>query len=459
MRAARLLLLALAAAPLASAPAARAADTVPGRVIVSYAAHTTAAERAAVQRRAGVGEPRAIGPRTRALAILDGGSVAATVSELERSPHVRAAAGDPIAHAAGGPIAHVAFIPNDPGSTGQPGGWQLDQWNFLPGTGVDAPRAWDNLVARGRAGGRGVRIAVLDTGVAYERRDGFRRSPDLSRFRLAHGFDFCPRRGQSGDPCAGADGHPNDDNGHGTHVTSTIAESTGNGIAETGLAYGATIIPVKVLNKFGDGDAESIAAGVRFAVDRGAQIINLSFEFGTSVTSAREIPAIVDAIRHARNKGVLVVGASGNTASDVAYPAALPSVVAVGAVTAHGCLAEYSNVGPQIDLVAPGGGRDAALPDQPACQPSDPGRPVLQMTFAGKRTVFGLPTDYTGTSMAAPHVSATAALIIASGLLGARPSPAAQLQRMQATARDLGAPGLDSMYGAGIVDAGAATAS
>ena len=77
-----------------------------------------------------------------------------------------------------------AWIPNDPGTSGVPGGWQQDQWNFLPGTGVDAPRAWDNLIAAGRPGGRGVTVAVLDSGVAYANRGRFKKSPDLKRDSL-----------------------------------------------------------------------------------------------------------------------------------------------------------------------------------------------------------------------------------------------------------------------------------
>src|SRR4051812_45736579 len=153
-------------------------------------------------------------------------------------------------------VAH-AWIPDDKGIGGL--GWQADQWNFLPGTGVDAPRAWDNLFGAGHPGGKGVKIAVLDSGVAYENHGAFKRSPDLKPIRFAKGYDFCPRAGTYGVACVGSDAHPDDDLGHGTHVASTIAETPNNGIAETGLAYGATIIPVKVLNRRGDGDERSIS--------------------------------------------------------------------------------------------------------------------------------------------------------------------------------------------------------
>ncbi len=348
-----------------------------------------------------------------------------------------------------------AWIPNDPGLSGT--GWQTDQWNFNPGTGVDAPRAWDNLFAAGRPGAKGVRIAVLDSGVAYETRGSYKKSPDLKGIRFAKGYDFCARAGDDVDACQGTDSHPDDDYGHGTHVASTIVETPNNGVGLTGLAYGATIIPVKVLNRYGDGDEDSIAKGIRYAARQRAQIINLSFEFGTSTNSADQIPLIASAVKYARKKGALIVAAAGNTAYDrVAYPAALPGVVSVGAITEHGCLAAYSTTGPGLDLVAPGGGADATLPGTP-CQGAA-GRPVFQLTFAGNRRTFGYPTDYYGTSMAAPHVSATAALIIASGVLGKHPTPAQIEARLKATARDLGAPGYDTRFGNGLIDAGAATA-
>src|SRR3954452_21910589 len=352
-----------------------------------------------------------------------------------------------------------SFQPIDPGASGQPGGWAKDQWNFLPGTGVNAPPAWDALIAKGRPGGKGVKVAVLDTGVAYEDRGKFPSSPDLSRYRFATGRDFCPHSGPNGDPCDGEDAYPDDPNGHGTHVASTIAEATYNGIGETGLAYGATIMPVKVLDRNGFGDEQSIAQGMRYAVDHGAQVINLSFEFDSSIDSPSRVPFVVSALRHAVLHRVLVVAAAGNAArTQLAYPAALSGVVSVGAVTEHGCLADYSDSGPGLDLVAPGGGNDARrLPGDPNCHPETPGRPIIQMTYTTSKRHFGLPTDYMGTSMAAPHVSATAALVIASGVLGTRPTLKALQTRLKASARDLGAPGPDPVYGAGIVDAGAAT--
>ncbi|MBE2315223.1 S8 family serine peptidase [Solirubrobacter sp. CPCC 204708] len=358
------------------------------------------------------------------------------------------------------PTTAHAWIPDDKGIGGL--GWQADQWNFLPGTGVDAPRAWDNLFAAGRPGGKGVKIAVLDSGAAYRSNGRFKQSPELKSIRFAKGYDFCARTSDGFNACEGRDAYPNDDYGHGTHVISTIAETTGNGVGLTGLAYGATIIPVKVLNARGEGDEATIAAGIRYAVKQGAQVINLSFEFGEGTTSANQIRSIAAAVRYARSKNVTLVAASGNTKSSrVGFPAALPGVISVGAVTERGCAAVYSNTGDGLDLVAPGGGRDMAVPGQANCLPNGPdGRPIFQLTFARERKVtsFGYPGDYFGTSMATPHVSATAALIIASGVLGSKPTPDQIEAHLKATARDLGVPGVDSIYGAGMVDAGAATA-
>jgi hypothetical protein len=151
-------------------------------------------------------------------------------------------------------------------------------------------------------------------------------------------------------------------------VASTIAERTGNGYGLTGLAYNATIMPVRVLDDAGEGDAADIARGVRFAASRGADVINLSLEFGTDVRAA-EIPELLDAIRYAHGRGAVVVGASGNDGSAaLAYPARATDVLSVGSTTEHGCLSAFSNTGSGLDLVAPGGGEDAPLADD-RCAP------------------------------------------------------------------------------------------
>ena len=439
---------ALAAASLAALlPAAARADGstpgalpehVPGEVIVTYAPDTTPATRARVQRRSGLAAGRTVTSRTRVLHIRDGESVAGTVAELRDQPAVASAAPNAIAHAA-------EYIPGDPGRAGTPKGWESLQWNFAGPYGVNAPDAWSNLIDARHPGGKGVTVAVLDTGIAYENRGRYRRSPDFRASHFTAPYDFVSR-----------DRHPDDENGHGTHVAGTINEATDNDVALTGLAYGATIMPVRVLDRYGDGDSATISKGLRYAVRHGADVVNLSFEFDQG-TSSRDVPDLLTALAYARRKGVLVVGASGNEGdARIAFPARAGSVLSVGATTEHGCEARYSNSGAHLDLVAPGGGSDASLHDDSHCQPNErEGRPIYQLTFTSSPRAFGLPGDYVGTSMAAPHVSATAALVIASGVLGDEPSPAAVERRLKDTARPMGPR---RHYGAGLIDAAVATA-
>jgi serine protease len=431
-----LLAAAVAAVLVAGAAPARAADTVPDEVVVTPAAPATAASTAAAQP-----EPRT--ERTR-----PGESVPQAIRRLKRTRGVADAVPNYVARAAEA----APFYPNDPGRHTKAGNWQKVQWNMTGPYGVNAPQAWGNLIAAGRPGGRGVVVAVLDTGVAYTDRDGAHRSPDLAKGTFVRGYDFVDR-----------DDLPTDRNGHGTHVASTIAEATNNGIALTGLAYGAKIMPVRVLDDQGEGDATTIARGVRYAADHGAQVINLSLEFpddgyGNELRPS-DIPQLMSALRHAYKKRVLVVAATGNEGrTAVDYPAKAPNVLGVGATTEHGCLSAFSNRGEGQDIVAPGGGRDARF-SETNCTSATRGRDITQMTIDQVGSwQFGLPGGYEGTSMATPHVSATAALVIASGVIGAKPTPLALTRHLQKTARDLGAPGYDTRYGAGLVDAAAATA-
>jgi serine protease len=428
--------------PLASARAGSLAYA-PNRILVKYATVTPARARAAAARGAGAGATSVTAPHTRLLRLAPGVNLGAALHALRRRPDVTWAVPDYRAHAAG-------LIPDDVGNGTQPGDWQQLQWNFSGPFGVNAPQAWSNVAADGAPGGKGVVVAVLDTGVAYATHGRFLRSPDFSRYGFTGGYDFIAHNR-----------FPNDRNGHGTFVTGTIAEATDNRYGLTGLAFAARIMPVRVLDSAGEGEASTIAEGVRYAVKHGAQVINLSLEFSSNVTAA-DIPELLEALRYARRRGVLVVAAAGNEAhTAVAYPARAPNVVAVGATTEHGCLADYSNDGSGLTLVAPGGGADASLPGDPNCNPEAPGgRDVFQVTFTGASPRrFGMPGGYEGTSMAAPHVSATAALIIASGVLGRHPTPAQLVARLRATARKLGGGGDEALYGAGLVDAAAATAA
>jgi serine protease len=161
-----------------------------------------------------------------------------------------------------------------------------------------------------------------------------------------------------------------------------------------------------------------------------------------------------------------VVAAAGNdSTSRLAYPAAAPTVISVGATTRDRCLADYSNGGARLDLVAPGGGDDASLSTDPDCHPLRTLPAVHQMTFqdldsltpGANATRFGYPGTF-GTSMAAPAVSATAALVIASGVIGRHPSPDGILNRLERTATPLGGAAPNDEYGWGLLNAGAATA-
>lgn len=337
--------------------------------------------------------------------------------------------------------ARASFVPDDPG-------WQRLQWNFTGPFGVDALGAWRHLIAAGRPGGVGVTVAVVDTGVAYRREGRQPASPDLRLARFVAGHDFV-----DDDPYAV------DRDGHGTHVASTIAQATDNGLGLTGLAYGVSLMPVRVLDDEGVGSVRNIAAGVRFAALNGADVINVSLELHQRLRAPQLVP-LIRALALARSRGAVVVASTGNEAArTVAFPARSDRVIAVGASTEHGCLSDLSNTGDGIDLVAPGGGLDGPYDDDPRCDPADDtGRSVVQLTLSSPdRRRFVLTERYDGTSMAAAHVSAAAALIIASGVIGRHPSPEAVRRRLMATARDLGTPGPDRRYGAGLLDAEAAT--
>jgi serine protease len=433
---------ALAAALVLGAPAlANAADVVPGKVIVRYKADATRSERAAVQRLTGTRFGTQLPGGSRTLTIHDGESVSKTVAELNRHDKVAYAVPDYQVHAA-------EFVPNDPG---RGAGWQQLQWNFVGRWGVRAPQAWDFALAAGAPGGRGVVVAVIDSGVAYENHGRFRRAPDLggSRFTKAR-YDWVDH-----------DTHPDDEESHGTHVTGTIAQQTNNARGLTGLAYNVKIMPLRVLDSQGNGDGANIARAIRYAVKHHANVINMSVEFDTSL-KAGDIPDVIAALHYAAKKNVVLVAASGNEGiGKVAYPARDSQVISVGATTYDGCLAEYSNAGRGLDLVAPGGGQDAPFRgnamDRANCNPSGADRQIVQQTLSGDTRHFRL-VGFEGTSFATPHVTAAAALLIATKRLGAHPKPAQIKARLKATARDLGPVGNDAHYGAGLLDVGAALA-
>jgi serine protease len=382
-------------------------------------------------------------------------SVREAAAALRANPSVEYAAPDYIATASTSD--EEPFVPNDPGPIsgppGPPGGWVSKQWNFLPWEGIstplvpispggiDAVGAWENLAAAGHPGAAGVTVAVLDTGIAYRSLGTrFRRSPDFAAGQFVKGHDFVE-----------GDRLPLDENGHGTHVAGTIAEKTNNGIGLTGLAYRAKLMPVRVLDAQGRGRADQIAKGIRFAVANGADVINMSFNFGCG----REVPGVDEALRQAYRQGVITVASVGNLGSEacVAPPATAPHTIGVGGSTEGGCLGSYSLAGRDVDVLAPGGG-----PPLSGCASFSSGS-IYQVTLkAGSTRRFGEPGSYVGTSMAAAHVSGVAAMVLASGTVEHKRAPsrvAAVTKRLRRTARSLGQP--TTREGAGLIDAALAT--
>jgi len=393
----------------------------------------------------------------RAVTLPRGAGVQRTAAALRRNPRVAYAEPNYLATASAVP---APFDPDDSGALeGTPeasssaGGWAFKQWNFLafeepagggmpisPG-GIDAVGAWRNLIEAGRPGASGVVVAVLDSGMAYRSLGTrFRRSPDFDANQFVAGYDFVEH-----------DRLPLDESGHGTHVAGTIAERTDNGIGLTGLAYRAKLMPVRVLDAEGFGNALDIARGIRFAVAHRAKVINMSFNFACG----KRVPMVEEALREAYERGVVTVASAGNLGSEscVSPPATGPRVIAVGGSTEGGCLGSYSLAGTAIDIVAPGGG----IP-QSRC-PSVAARPIYQVTLQTDPKTFAIPANYVGTSMAAAHVSGVAAMVLASGAINPALKPEARVstvtKKLRHTARDLGLP--RTQQGAGLLDAAAAT--
>ena len=296
------------------------------------------------------------------------------------------------------------------------------QWNFNSQYGINVEPAWDI------SNGEGVVVAVIDTGVKQS-------APDLANTRFVPGYDF-----------VNADTDPTDDNGHGTHVTGTIAQSTNNNEGVAGVAYGCTILPVKVLDSSGSGTLSQLVDGIYYASGKNnvnkADVISMSLGFPPYVTATMLAP-LFPALDFADSQGIVIVAAAGNDGvSKISYPAAYDKCIAVGATRYDGTRSYYSNYGSALDIMAPGG-------DMKVDQNKDGyGDGILQNTFDPKTGIFSY-YFYQGTSMATPHVSGVAALLIADGVTG----PENVRKAMQSTAKDRGTSGWDSGYGYGIVDA------
>ncbi len=393
-------------------------EYVPGELIVKFTPGISNEKIASINSRHGT-SVKYTSPYAgfKILHIPKGKTVPEMVEKYNRNPNVE--------YAVVNSIAHAFMTPNDPLYSYQ---WHLDNDNY---GGINMEAAWDI------SDGTGVIVAVLDTGVAYENYGRYYRiAPDLANTHFVAGYDFVNN-----------DAHPNDDNSHGTHVTGTIAQSTNNGVGVAGVAYNCTIMPVKVLNKRGSGTLDQLVDGIYFATNNSADVISMSLGWPPGYDPGQPLK---DALDYAHNSGVTIVCASGNdAASQVSYPAAYEKCIAVGATRYDETRASYSNYGYALDIMAPGG--DLSV-DQNEDGYDDG---VLQNTFnpnTKNPRDFGY-WFFSGTSMATPHVSAVAALVISAGVAT---TPDDVREVLQSTAEDKGSAGWDPQYGHGIVDAHAA---
>jgi serine protease len=346
------------------------------------------------------------------------------------------------------------------------------QWNFPA---IDMERAWDIQTSAGSE----ITVAVLDTGVAFSTRV-LRYENSTVPCRLESGGPLYPPPGIMEVPFAVGpelgdakfvsprdfiweDDRPFDLDGHGTHVSGTIGQLTNNGVGVAGMAYNVRIMPVKVIddawdclfNSPGFGTDDTVARGIRYAADAGAHVINLSI----GRTSGGPAPAITEAIRYAVSRGVFVAVAAGNTFESGNAPSrtaeAAPAINGMMAVAAVGRALErayYSTTNSYVEITAPGGdqrrdGGSGGILQQTLDQD------LLHTYENGPQRVTPPRADtfayyyFQGTSMATPHVSAFAAMLMQQGIR----SPAAIEAAIKQFARDLGPVGVDTQYGSGLI--------
>lgn len=362
-----------------------------GRVVVAFEPGAASAAEHSAERAGARVDHRAPGSSFVVVTPGDGESPSALARRLGGAKGVRYAEPEYVVRA--------LFTPNDPRFGAQ---WNLSR--------IGAQTAWD--VERGDPG---VTIAVLDSGVDLQH-------PDLAgRLDTSIDYDF-----------VSDDTYADDDYGHGTHVAGVIAAASDNLRDVAGIAHGCTLLPVRVLDGRGAGTDTDVAEGIRYAVDRGASIINLSL--GTQVAAR----VLEDAVDYAVANDVVVVAAAGNLGTEgLQYPAAYPDVIAVGATQRDNDLAPVSQHGSELDVVAPG---INVISLRPVTGPA-----------------AGLPTGMlSGTSVAAPHATGVAALVRSEHPTW---TAAVVAERLTATAEDLGDAGWDRWFGAGLVRADRAVAA
>ncbi len=382
--------------PTSSRTVENVADTVPGQLVVDVNDNLSEAEIAAL------GSEYHLTLRDNSPGVKDDGKVvvadvdpsrmAGLIARLSKDSRVEA-----VEQAA---VARAFFTPNDPKFA--------EQWNMQR---AGAEKAWDY------ACGEGVTVAVVDTGIACYDDGGFMKGTDLAGTTCVPGYNF-----------VGQNDIAADDQGHGTHVAGTIAQTTNNGVGVAGLAHCAKLMPVKVLSARGWGTMADVAEGIRWAADHGANVINLS------LGSSSKSPVVEKAVHYAYKHGVVVVAAAGNSGKSVGFPAAYDGVIAVSATDSNDAIAWFSSRGPEVAIGAPGVG-------------------IMQQTIceAGKNKCeqWGV---FNGTSMASPHVAAAAALLVGQGVT----NPDSVKAILQSTAT----PKEDkNLFGSGILEAGKAASS
>lgn len=438
---------------------AASAPYVPGSVIVKFKAGTdrTAAVSRTMAQVSGTSAERPSYADFEIMTIAAGADPVAVAAELQARSDVE--------YAQPRYRNQTMLRPNDP--------LFANQWNFPA---LDMERAWDIQPGANA----NVIVAVLDTGVAFKNAT-FRYNSRFP-FPLEPGGPIYPALGVVDVPFAIApelgdrfvaprdfiwnDNDPVDLDGHGTHVSGTVGQLTNNGVGVAGMAFNVRIMPVKVISETWDdifgspnvGTDDVVARGVRYAADNGAQVINMSL----GREQGGPAPAIDDAIRYAVQRGAFVAIASGNTRDQGNQPnvvgniaPSLPGAVTVGAVGRNLELAYYSTTSPAVELSAPGGDfRQSAGAGSGGILQQTLDLDLLQ-TYNRPPAQFGPPRAdsfayyyFQGTSMATPHVSGFAALLIGQGIT----SPAAIEEAMKKWATDKGAPGRDDLYGAGLIN-------